>query len=92
MAKTATMSLRLDPAVKSNAEMIYASYGLSLSDAINVFLHKSLAVGGLPFDLRPIDVTMEAIREVAEMKRHPEASKGYTDIRQMFEEILSEDD
>jgi len=78
MAKTATMTIRVDPHVKTDAEGIYASFGMSLSEAINVFLYKSLAVRGLPFDLRPSTETMEAKREVEEMKLHPEKPSSFT--------------
>jgi DNA-damage-inducible protein J len=66
MAKTATLSVRVDPKVKSDAETVYSRYGLSLGDAVNVFLHQSLNVGGLPFDLRldiPNAVTVAAMTE-----------------------------
>ena len=40
------------PDVKARATDLYAHWGMSLSDAINAFLIKSLDVGGLPFDMR----------------------------------------
>lgn len=52
MAKTAAISMRIEPEVKSNAESIFNSLGLTLTEAINVFLHKSIMEGGLPFDVR----------------------------------------
>jgi DNA-damage-inducible protein J len=63
MAKTASMYLRIDPEVKRDVEVIYARYGMSVTDAINVFLYQSRNVQGLPFDLRPNAETVEAIRE-----------------------------
>ena len=66
MAKTASMYIRIDPQVKSEVESIYSQYGMSLTDAINIFLHASRNVGGLPFDLRPVmpnSETLEAIKE-----------------------------
>jgi DNA-damage-inducible protein J len=41
--------------VKSEVEAIYSRYGMSITDAINVFLYQSKNVGGLPFDLRPAE-------------------------------------
>lgn len=41
---------------KARATEIYARWGLSLSDAINAFLVKSVEVGGLPFGLRSTSV------------------------------------
>lgn len=52
MAKTATINMRVNPETKSEAEEIYLSLGMTLTEAINVFLHKSIMVGGMPFDVR----------------------------------------
>lgn len=66
MAKSSSMYIRIDPQVKSDVEAIYSKYGMSITDAINVFLYTSRNVGGLPFDLRPPTFnaeTLEAMRE-----------------------------
>ena len=66
MSKTASMYIRIDPQVKSDVEAIYAQYGMSITDAINVFLYTSRNIGGLPFDLRPSAPnaeTLEAMRD-----------------------------
>lgn len=52
MAKTATISMRVSPETKAEAEELFSSFGMSLTEAVNIFLHKSIMVGGLPFDVR----------------------------------------
>ena len=52
MSKTAMLTVRIDPEVKSKVERLYASFGLNLADAVNMFIHQSLLVGGLPFELK----------------------------------------
>ena len=52
MSKTSLVTIRMEPGVKSKAERLYASFGLNLSDAFNMFIHQSLLVGGLPFELK----------------------------------------
>lgn len=52
MARTTVLSTPRDPTLKKQAEERDTSLGLSLPDAINVFLRKDLQVGGLPFELR----------------------------------------
>ena len=92
MAKTASMYVRIDPQIKSDVENIYAQYGMSITDAINVFLYTSRNVGGLPFDLRPSvpnAETLEAIEEVKRMKKDPSIGKAYTDIDEMMKELLN---
>jgi len=53
MAKTSSMYIRIDPLVKTEVEAIYKRYGMSLTDAINIFIYQSRNIGGLPFNLRP---------------------------------------
>lgn len=96
MAKTATKTsslyIRIDPQVKSDVESIYAQYGMSITDAVNIFLYTSRTRGGLPFDLRPSvpnAETLEALEEVKRMKKDPSLGKGYTDIDKMMKELLT---
>ena len=44
--------MRVDSKIKSDAESIYASFGMTLTEAVNVFLHKSILESGLPSDVR----------------------------------------
>ena len=52
-ARRTEIKTRTTAEVKKGATEVYARWGLSLNDAINTFLVKSIEVGGLPFDLRP---------------------------------------
>ena len=51
-ARSAEVKAYVMPDVKAEAASIYSRWGMSLSDAINVFLVKSVDVGGLPFNMR----------------------------------------
>ena len=52
MAKTANINIRIDPETKSSAEKLFASFGITITDAINIFLRKSIMEGGLPFEVK----------------------------------------
>ena len=54
MAKSARKqtSIKVDPIAWESAKEIFENYGISVSDAINIFLNKVRLVGGLPFDMR----------------------------------------
>ena len=52
MAKSAMYTMRIDPEVKREAEELFASFGLNLTDAINIFLYQSIREQGLPFELK----------------------------------------
>ena len=57
----AEIKTRTSDEIKEKATKVYARWGLSLNDAINTFLIKSIEVNGLPFDLRPDMPPYEAI-------------------------------
>ena len=65
VSRTAEGKYRTTAEVKEQATEIYARWGLSLSDAINVFLVKSIEVGGLPFSMRSEPVSYERLAERA---------------------------
>lgn len=91
MAKTASLNIRMDPEMKRNAEQLFSSFGITIADAVNIFLSKSLMEGGLPFDVRqslPNAETLEALAEVRRMKEMPAAFKGYDDVDAMVKELL----
>lgn len=68
MAKSASMYIRIDPQIKADVEAIYSRYGMSITDAINLFLYQSRNVGGLPFDLRPAEQQLEHKKTAQSMK------------------------
>jgi DNA-damage-inducible protein J len=48
----ANLNIRVDDAVKRQAEVVFAELGLSLSTATTVFLKEVIRRNGIPFDLR----------------------------------------
>lgn len=51
--KTATFQMRINPEIKQRVESVYAKQGLTLTDAINIFIQQSLNAEGLPFLASP---------------------------------------
>lgn len=92
MAKTAAISMRIDPQLKHDAETVFGRFGLSISDAINVFLHKSVMEGGIPFDVRQprynaeTEAAMKEARAImagkVEAKRYETAAEAFADLEQ----------
>ena len=63
---TTNLNIRTDKEIKEAAEKIYASLGLNMTTAINMFLRASIRESGIPFDLKlnvPSDETIKAIEE-----------------------------
>jgi len=93
MAKTATLNIRTDPNTKLRAEQIYQDFGITLTDAVNIFLRKSIMEGGLPFDMRshkPNAVTLEAMRETEDILAGRIPTKRYSSAQELFDELDAE--
>ena len=61
MGKSSYLTIRIDPAVKSEATELFNSLGLTTTAAVTVFLQQALNVGGLPFKVEgPINQTKQA--------------------------------
>jgi DNA-damage-inducible protein J len=66
MAKTATLNIRIDPEIKTASERLFSNFGITISDAVSIFLHQSLLVNGLPFEVKhpvPNETTLKAMYE-----------------------------
>ena len=49
MEKTATLNLRVNPAVKERAEEVLSRLGIPMSTAIDMYLNQISLTGGIPF-------------------------------------------
>ncbi len=65
----------LDVKLKKQAKEIYKHYGLSLSEAVNIFLAQSVFSRGLPFEVKiPNDMTLQAMKDVESGENYEEVS------------------
>lgn len=87
--KTGTFQMRINPDVRQEVERVYAAYGLSLTDAINVFIQQSINESGLPFLLSPENA--EYMKAKATARLMSEIQKGW-DYVSTESDWVSEDD
>lgn len=94
MAKTAVFNIRTEPQTKKAVEELYAQFGITVSDAVNIFFNKSLMVHGIPFEVNmkvPNTETLEALAEVEDMKRNPHLYKTFNTVEDLFEDLNNDD-
>ena len=48
----ANVNIRVDDAIKKQAETIFSELGMSMSTATNIFYRQVVRTGGLPFELK----------------------------------------
>jgi len=95
MAKTANINIRVEPEVKSTVDGIFSHFGLTVADAVNIFLHKVMIVGGMPFDMtlpKYNEETLVAMREARDIASGKIQAKSYNSLAELNAELDAEYD
>lgn len=86
MAKTNTLHIRIEPIVKEKAEATLNELGLSITEAVNVFLRQVILNDGLPFEVRK-PYNNETMKVLEDTKKGKNLSKAFDNVNEMFEEL-----
>ena len=95
MTKTANIHVRIDPDTKARAEELFSDFGITVSDAIIMFLRKSLMVGGVPFEVvypRYNSETEAAITETREIMMGRLPAKTFTNLSEFYADLEADSD
>ncbi|KXU04973.1 type II toxin-antitoxin system RelB/DinJ family antitoxin [Streptococcus oralis] len=93
MAKTANINLRIEPSTKAQAEALFSSFGITVTDAINIFLNTAIMEGGFPFQIkqprynRQTELAMQEARDILAGKVQ---AQSYTSIDDLFNDLDGE--
>ena len=88
MAKSEIITLQIDSNLKGQAETLFSSLGLTLEEAITLFLEASILHGGLPFPLKQprynheTELALQEARDILSGKIHHSS----TSIDDLFKE------
>jgi len=91
MPRTSILNLRIEPEVKASAEELFGSFGLTVTDAVNVFLRQSIMRGGFPFEVvryKPNAAMQAAIAEAENLLNDPNA-KSFRNMDELRADLLS---
>ncbi len=87
-------TVRVNDEIKKEVVPILNDLGLSLSEAINIYLHQIKLTNGIPFELKCSefsDEMSEAVAEAEEMMKHPEDYKSYKNLAEIMEDLDNEE-
>ena len=87
MPKTDTLHIRVQPNVKQKAEKTLNDLGLSITEAVNVFLNQVILNDGIPFEIRKPKYNKETIQAMEDTKNDKNLSKSFDSVDEMFEEL-----
>ena len=82
MEKSATLNLRVNPTLKSDAETILTRLGIPMSTAVDMFLNQVVLVGGIPFSVTVPKPSADIdASQMNESQIHTKLQRGYDDYK-----------
>lgn len=86
--KTTDVRARIEPDLKVSAQRVLAANGLTISDAVRLFLRQVVLSQGIPFEVRiPNAATLSALTESEELA----AKARFRSAQEMFDELENQE-
>lgn len=82
-----SMNIRVNRAIKREAQEVFFAFGTDMTTAVNIFLRQAIRQRGIPFEVKidtPSTDTLAAMEEVRQMKMKPDFGKTCTDVDEMM--------
>ena len=83
-------TVRINDKIKDQVTPILDDLGLSLSEAINVFLKQVIMTESIPFVIKKVKYTdemLQAIKEADEMLKNPDNYKSFDNVDDLVEDL-----
>ena len=90
---TTNINVRVDVALKQEAEALFNDLGLNMSTAITMFLRSAVSHDGIPFEVKrmaPNAETQAALAEYQAMKNDPIRYKRYSSFDALAAEVFGD--
>ena len=91
--KIVNITIRIDPGTKTSAEQLSSSFGITITDAVSIFLHKSIMEGRISFDVKQPRFNAETEATIEEARRIIAGeipTKHYGSVHDLFNELNKE--
>ena len=91
---TSVINVNVPTDVKEEATLLFNNLGLNMSTAINMFLKKTIYERGIPFEVKeptPSKELQNALQELDYMEKHPEEYHGFRSVKELMENLNSDD-
>ncbi len=87
MAKTANINIRTEPEIKQRIEHLFAQFGITVSDAVNIFFHQSLMQRGLPFQMQVPEYNAETLAAIDDVNNERNLSPAFDSIEELMRSL-----
>ena len=88
---TTNITMRIDEELKAQLQELVSDLGMDMTTFFTISARQAVREQRIPFAISknvPNAETVEAIKEVQEMRQNPSLGKSYTDVDEMMKELL----
>lgn len=88
---TTNITMRIDEELKTQLQELVSDLGMDMTTFFTISAKQAVREQRIPFAVSRNILnaeTIEAIKEVQEMKQNPSLGKSYTDVDEMMKELL----
>ncbi len=83
--------IKIDPVLKEQSQVLFESFGLSLSAAVNLFLRQSVREQAIPFRIGNPLPNWETLKAIEDARNGVGLSKGFTSVVELMEDLDADD-
>lgn len=90
MPKTENINIRIEPNLKKEAEKTLNYLGLTMAEAIKLFLRQVTLTDSIPFKIeipKYNKETLEALNEAKHIKDNPNKYKSFDTVEELMEDL-----
>lgn len=89
MAKTENLNIRIEPEIKREAENTLNYLGLTMAEAVKIFLKQVIMTDSIPFEIKKPKYNKETLEAIEEAKKISKDSttKTFSSIQELMEDL-----
>ena len=84
-------NIKIDSTVKEQSQALFDSFGLSLSAAINLFLHQAIREQAIPFRVGNPLPNMETLQAIENARKGIGVSRSFASVSELMEDLNADD-
>lgn len=89
MAKTENLNIRIEPEIKREAENTLNYLGLTMAEAVKIFLKQVIMTDSIPFEIKKPKYNKETLEAIEEAKKinKDSTTKTFSSIQELMEDL-----
>ena len=91
MAKTDTLSIRIEPELKKEVDETLSELGMNTAEAVTIFLKQVVLTDSIPFIIKKPRLNKETLEAIEDVEKGIGLSKEYDNLDEMWEDLEREE-